>query len=238
REDEPRDPGDPRRPDQGAWARVKASRSSLLLVAVLFAQLICRYLGVQYVAGVTFDWVTFATRLGALVLGVWALSIPWHELGFRLPRGGLKAWGAAAGILAAAAIAIFATRGSTSVLAYYSNHPSGSQGAFLQGWILFVLSTTIAWELLHRGLLLFGLRYLLSSERGAAQASFDSFACAVVCVFETLFHVVKPAPEALGMMVFSPALSLLALRTGSIVLPAIVHTVLEGIFYWFTLSAL
>lgn len=202
-----------------------------LLAVVLFVQIACRYFGLKIATGVSFDWLTLTARLAALAFAVFALRFPLRELGFRWPKLARKDALATLGAVVVIAATLFAWKDNPSIRGYYRNPLI--PGYSVNTWLAFVVSATVSWEVLHRGVLLFGLRRALKETSPKSAAL---FAGAIVCVFETLFHFTKPLSEAIGMMILSPVLSYLALRTGSLLLPLVLHVFVEAAFYAFTLS--
>ena len=96
--------------------------------------------------------------------------------------------------------------------------------------MLFTGSTLTGWEFLHRGFLLMGLVYILTERERLSAPTASITAIALVWAFEVLFHFIKPELEALGMLVGSPVLSWLALRTRSIWIPFLIHLLVELLF--------
>lgn len=96
---------------------------------------------------------------------------------------------------------------------------------------LFVLSTVTAWEVLHRGFLLFGLNRWFQTS-GLHEKSAQLASILIVCVFEVVFHFSKPFLETVGMAIASPLLSLLAFRTRSFIPSLVLHLLIEAVFFF------
>jgi hypothetical protein len=222
-------------------ARIEIDRPSrdcaLLIGLSLIVQVICRYSGVKIATGVNFDTVTLLVRLAAALLVLWVLAWPSRTLGFARPQVTREDWIGIAVFLAVICIALFAWRNNVAIRAYYRG-PGAFRNGFLQRWLLFVFSATLSWELLHRGMLLFGLKHVLEKAWPSTTQLAVVLPLLITWSFETLFHFTKVMPETMGMIFLSPALSILALRTRSILLPMAVHAIVELMFYWFTLANL
>ena len=176
-------------------------------------------------------WVLLriAVPLGMLFL----LKVPLSQIGLGMPRFDHKTKNAvifAAAVLIVSFIGIFFLRGYFN---FYSNsfaEGGGGPLARFANFMIFTSSTLTGWEFLHRGFLLMGIRYVLA-ERDGIRAEFASMtAVAVVWIFEVVFHFIKPELEALGMLIGSPLLSWLALRTRSIWVAFMIHFLVELLF--------
>ncbi len=111
----------------------------------------------------------------------------------------------------------------------FSSHGSGKLARFLNFGI-FTASTLTGWEFLHRGFLLMGLMYVLTEKEGVHPETAIKMAVAVPWIFEVVFHFIKPELEAVGMLVGSPILSYIAIRTDSIWIPFFIHLFVEMLF--------
>jgi membrane protease YdiL (CAAX protease family) len=170
---------------------------------------------------------TFLSRIGVpLIINLVYLKFSAQNLGLGFPRfsGIPKKTLAGIGLLAALLPGIiFLIRLDSSYVQYYSNlNP--------YHFLVFTMSTLPAWEFLHRGFLLFGLAAVFKKLK---TPSGETIAIVIVCIFEVMFHFSKPPLEAFGMMLGSPILSLIALRTQSIWLPLLIHLYIEALFVFF-----
>lgn len=203
----------------------------------LVAQLLVRYVTQSaslQVGG--FYWATALIRLAVPAAGAVALGLSARRIGLgrpRVPRRDLAPLAVAAAI--GLVVAILALQADSYNDAYGIDRVAAGFGAKFRIWALFTLSTTVTWEVFHRGFLLPGLRFTL--ERAAVPvAAATTVAVAVVACFEVLYHVSKPALEPVALLVGSPLLSLLALRYRSLWIPLLVHVAVEGLwfaFVWF-----
>lgn len=107
-------------------------------------------------------------------------------------------------------------------------------------FMLFTASTLIGWEVLHRGFLLGGGQYCLTEHFKVHPKAAAIIMVMIVCVFEVLFHIKKPIYEALGMLVASPLLSYLTIKTRSLWPALTFHLLIEVMFgfsaYYYTFS--
>jgi membrane protease YdiL (CAAX protease family) len=205
----------------------------VLFFSVLVIQFLCRYYSRYFVYGNGFQALIFVLRLGApLIVVSFYLKIPWKDLGITFPkitRTGLL-WFTAVLLLVPACLYIIKL--NLSYQSYYNSYSRMSVDAYKR-FAVFTFSTLPGWEFLHRGYFLFGLKKILGSgsanDRLSEQTS-SVMSILIVTGFETLYHFVKPDMEAFGMLAGSPVLSLIALRTKSILIPFLIHLYIE---MWF-----
>jgi hypothetical protein len=230
------------------WLRARTPDQQLfaLVLTALAVQIFVQYWGQRSVsltfAGVvsaasgeravwSFYYATAVARVALPWLCVWLLLGPsLRELGLAQPRVGAREllWlGAALAVGTAMALLVL---GSAS---YQDAYRGSRQAAFWPAFVrfgMFTLSATVPWELLHRGFLLHGLHAILLRS-GAPAPRATTLAILVTTCFETLFHLVKPPHEAIGMLIGSPLLSWIALRHQSLWIPALAHLWIEALFF-------
>lgn len=97
-------------------------------------------------------------------------------------------------------------------------------------FMIFTSSTLTGWEFLHRCFLLMGLVYLFTRREKLDWELAVKLSIGVVWIFEVVFHFIKPGLEAFGMIIGSPILSYLAIRTKSIWIPFFAHLLVEILF--------
>lgn len=220
------------------------SRPGIRDVIVLFAtaiavQAICRYFPEVWLWHGQFYGLRFALRLAAPVAV--AVALRWSPADLGLARPLLDR-----GSIAAAAFCVFLASAIVPLVrfapAYQQQYWQWSSDAFsfagrAKSFALFTASSLIGWEFLHRGFLLFGLKRALDRDgvpgKPVAPASAAVIAVCVTAAFEVLFHFTKPGLEAAGMMIASPLLSFLALRTRSLWIPLAIHLYIEALFFLF-----
>ena len=202
-----------------------------LIGAALAVQMTGSYLAHHLVIGGSFylSWVLL--RIAAPLAVVLVLGIPLSELGLGAPKIDRRTGTV---LLAGLALLVAAFAGIYFMQGYfdYYAHSFGVRGPLdrLLGFSLFTASTLPGWEFLHRGFLLMGILHVLKERDGVPSENAAVIALGVVWIFEVVFHFIKPGLEAVGMLVGSPLLSWLALRTGSIWIPFAVHLAVEGLF--------
>lgn len=164
----------------------------------------------------------------ACTLGV--LKLSWSRLGFgrpHVPRSDV--WPLLAAIALGTGTAVLLL-GMDSYQAAYGGLRSGEPSERLLRWALFVTSTTLPWEILHRGFLLHGTRELCL--RGGIRSQDAAWIAVLFTMsFEVIFHFTKPPLEALGLVIGSPLLSYLAFRYRSIWISTLGHLGAE--LLWF-----
>jgi len=205
----------------------------LLIGSALAVQAFVHYLG-QTSPSLRSGNFFFATALARtvvpLIVVVGALRLPVRELGFGRPillKRDLSWLLVLLGFGTAAALIVLQLE---SYQAAYRPLRSGDFGSRLQAWALFTASTTLPWELFHRGFLLHGVRELCVRNRVPRERAIHIAILFTAC-FEVLFHFSKPPAETLGMLLGSPVLSALAFRFQSLWIPLGIHLWIE--FLWF-----
>ena len=215
-------------------------RTGRLLLGIvgigLAIQLFVRYWGQSSELQVDgFYWATAIARIAVPALAIALLGLRFDGFGLGIPRiprrEGLWLLGAAAVSIAIVWIALQ----SEDYRAAYQGARYGDFGTKLTRWTLFTLSTTVPWEILHRGFLLHGIRHVLVRAK-LPESSADAIAIGFVTCFEVLYHLIKPVLEAGALLVGSPILSYLAFRYRSLWLPLVIHVAIEGLWFaavWF-----
>jgi membrane protease YdiL (CAAX protease family) len=203
----------------------------VLIAAALTFQLIGRYHADALVLGREFYLSWLILRIVFPVIVLLALGIPLNRIGMGLPhidRKTLRILIFGIALLLIAFIWIYSMQGYFD---YYSGafRTGGRAGRFIQ-FMVFTSSTLTGWEFLHRGFLLFGASYILTEHEGFPDPTASRTAVCLVWAFEVLFHFIKPEIEAVGMLIGSPMLSWLALRTRSIWIPFLIHFMVELLF--------
>lgn len=205
----------------------------VIVVTAVVAQLIGTYFARALVVGDYFYLSWFLLRIPLPVLVLLLLRIPLSEIGLGLPRVDRET---ARVLIAGAAVLVAAFAGIYFMSGYFSFYsgsftgPDGGRAGRFVNFMIFTASTLTGWEFLHRGFLLMGLRYALDVRENIPEKNAALIAVAIVWVFEVVFHFIKPPVEALGLLIGSPLLSWLALRTRSIWLPFLFHLAVEILF--------
>lgn len=202
-------------------------------LGLLLLLTIGRYHGKDLVLGEQFQWLRFLLyTVGVFLIAKLSLRTSLKDCGFGLPRISrrLSALLIVCALLLPAIISVILL--SPDYLRAYSfyRNPEISPGAKLSHFAQFIFSTLPAWTFLLRGVILFGVSRYLIREHKMKDRSAELICLLVVMGIEVIYHFLKPEFEAFGMLVASPVLSWLALRTRSVWTPFFVHLYLETCF--------
>ncbi len=208
-----------------------------LIATALLVQYIGRYYATHHlVVGHYFYllWVILRIVIPTAVLIL--LKVPLTALGFGAPKidPSFRSVLLVMGVVFLSAFAgIYFCQGYFN---FYSGHFAkgghGDMERFLN-FMLFTASTLPGWEFLHRCFLLMGVRYVLAKRERLSLRHATLIAVAVCWVFEVIFHFTKPMLESAGLMIGSPLLSYIALRTDSIWIAFTGHLLVEILFIVF-----
>jgi membrane protease YdiL (CAAX protease family) len=205
----------------------------VIVATALMVQLIGTYFARALVVGDFFYLSWFLLRIPLPLVVLLLVRVPLSEIGLGLPRidrrmGRVLTAGAV--LLVAAFAGIYFMSGYFSFYSGSFAGPDDGRAARFANFMIFTASTLTGWEFLHRGFLLMGLRYVFAVREKMPEKNAALVAVAIVWVFEVVFHFIKPPVEALGLLVGSPLLSWLALRTRSIWLAFLFHLSVEILF--------
>ncbi|MEI6898181.1 MAG: CPBP family glutamic-type intramembrane protease [Psychromonas sp.] len=222
-------------PSQAHIFNVRVAIPFCLLIAVLLLlQVIGAYIGKDFLAwqGVKGYWIL--SRLVLPFILILLLAIPLNRLYFAKPkinRESLLFIVFSSGLLLC--LFVYLQFFSADYLDHYRHGRSleslREAGAF-QRFLIFTTSTLIGWEVLHRGFLLGGGLYCLTKHFKLHPTAAAIIMVMIVCVFEVLFHIKKPIYEAIGMLVASPLLSYLTIKTRSLWPALTFHLLIEIMF--------
>jgi len=204
----------------------------VLILAVLLVQVVARY-HLNWLVTNNFYWVPFILRFVVPVLLVQLyFRFSWRDLGLGFPKMSRSAWIWTLVAIVLIPFIVSTVRWSSSYIDAYPQYVDDSVSAAdrLQRFGFFTLSTFFAWAFLHRVFLLGGLRLLLQSEAKLKEKMAVGIAILWTMTFEVVYHLMKPEQEALGLLIFSPLLSYLAIRTKSVWVPTFLHLYLEACF--------
>ena len=205
-----------------------------LILSALLLQLIGHYFAGKYLVIGSFYTLWPILRVVIPIIILMLLAIPLRTLSFQLPRFDKHS-------LIVIIIAVFGLCFMAFYLAnfadtYLSYYRKGATLEYLhltqrfERFMVFTVSTVIAWEIFHRGFLLGSLRFVLAQKMAIEQRSADVIAMLFLAVFEALFHIKKPMVESIPLMFASLILSWLTIRTGSLWPALIIHFMIEVIF--------
>jgi len=206
----------------------------IIIFTALIVQLIGRYYAPQcLVIGSYFYALWVVLRIAVPLAVLFMLRVPVRALGLGVPRIDRRFRNVIL-VMAAILIAVFAA------LYFYQGYFSSYTASFHSGdyskldrfvnFMIFTSSTLTGWEFLHRAFLLMGLAYVLQKNEKFDERTAMIAALCVVWVFEVVFHFIKPVLEPVGLLVGSPLLSYIALRTRSIWPAFLSHLLVEILF--------
>jgi len=215
---------------------MKRAKSLLLSNALLiitatavFVQFIGRYHAHHYTVGhFYYSWILLRIIVPLVVITI--LQLPFSRLGLNLPKLDRFLMYLCLVSLAALFAIYLVIHASPRYLGYYAGGWGALDSRRLANFMIFTLSTLTGWEFLHRSFLLLGIFYVLRKRNGLDASLSGQIAIGTVWVFEVLFHFIKPQMEAAGMLLGSPLLSAVTLRTGSIWPAFFIHLGVEIVF--------
>jgi membrane protease YdiL (CAAX protease family) len=213
----------------------------ILLIVILLLQVIGVYVSNNFLASGGFKGYWVLSRLVFPFVLVFLLAIPLKQLYFSKPtinRENLLLMAVFFGLLLCLFIYLqfFAAD-------YFSHYRHGRsledlrEAGKFQRFLIFTASTIIGWEVLHRGFLLGGGQYCLTKHYKLNPMAAAIIMIIIVCIFEVLFHIKKPIYEAIGMIIASPLLSYLTIKTRSLWPALTFHLLIElafgfSVFYY------
>jgi membrane protease YdiL (CAAX protease family) len=219
--------------DQTISAKM-AAPFCILLIVILLIQVIGVYISNSFLASGGFKGYWVLSRLVLPFLVVFLLAIPLKSLYFSKPvitRENLIMMAIFTGLLLC--LFIYLQFFAADYLSHYRHgrpvEALREAGKF-DRFLIFTASTIIGWEILHRGFLLGGGQYCLTKHYKLNPTAAAIIMTVIVCIFEVLFHIKKPIYEAIGMIVASPLLSYLTIKTRSLWPALTFHLLIELAF--------
>jgi len=212
-------------------------KNNFIFLIVIFSALCIQAVGHYYAHSFRIgryfyvSWVFLRILIPCLMIPV--LGIPFREIGIRMPMVDPRIKKILIyGILGLLGIFIVIQLSQSYQQSYSHSFHSGDRNSIsrLVNFLIFTASTLTGWEFLHRGFLLRGIVYSFKRDGSVDEDTGNIIAIAVVAIFEVMFHFTKPGLEVAGMLVGSPILSYIALRTGSIWIPLLLHFIVEMLF--------
>jgi len=206
----------------------------ILLGAILLLQVIGVYISNSVLASGGFKGYWVLSRLVFPFILVFLLAIPLKHLYFSKPhinRENLIMMGIFTGLLLC--LFIYLQFFAADYLSHYRHGRSLEslrEAERFQRFLIFTASTIIGWEVIHRGFLLGGGQYCLTKHYKINPTAAAIIMTVIVCIFEVLFHIKKPIYEAVGMIVASPLLSYLTIKTRSLWPALTFHLLIELAF--------
>jgi membrane protease YdiL (CAAX protease family) len=220
--------------------KTNSTRNHLIILigTAVFVQLIGRYYSVPFLIGGYFDlWKIICILILPLCVARFYFKFSMKDLGLGRPKISRKEILYLLVFLIGVPLVISAVQMSPLYLRYYQEfrNPGVDLSIRWRNFALFTISTIFAWEFLHRGFLLFGIKKLLRPLQ-IDETLISSLAILWVMTFEVSYHFIKPDLEAWGMLALSPFLSWLAIKTKSLWIPLGLHLLIEGVFFFFITS--
>jgi len=206
----------------------------IIIFTVLVVQLLNRYHALHWTTGSYHHYGYILTCIVIPLIITLFLRIPFIKLGLGLPRFDKRTI-IVLSLIGALLLIAFSITQLFQIFVfgeYAGKFTARTDGAASQlfNFLVFTGFALPSWEFLHRSFLLFGIIHTMSRHTPVPPPLVHKYAIALVWVFEVLFHFVKPEYEALGMLIGSPVLSYLAIRTKSIWPAFIVHLFVEVLF--------
>ncbi len=206
----------------------------LLLGILLVSEVIGIYIGQSFLANEGFKGYWLLNRIVIPFIVVYLLAIPLKNLYLSKPQLSLiSPYFIGFCVLALISLSVYLQFFAENYLQYYRNGRSLEilhEINRFQRFAIFTASTIIGWELLYRGFILGGGQYCLTKHLHV-EASVATFIMAViVCICEVTFHLNKPIFESLGMVITSPLLCYLTIKTRSLWPAMVIHLMIEFIF--------
>lgn len=176
----------------------------------------------------------FVSRFGIpILLIIFIFKWSWRDLGLGWPQMRKSVWALSAVAFVSIPLIVSLTQHNASYVDYYgasfANPDFSSSERFLR-FFVFTLSTFFGWSFLHRSYLLFGGFRLLTERWGLKELQAQSIMIATVASFEVIYHFLKPDIESWALVLGSPLMCWVALRTKSIWVPVFFHFLVEASF--------
>lgn len=219
--------------NQGKLAKIINPFTIIIFTAILM-QLVGRYYAPRVlVLGNVFYSLWVIVRIIIPILVLFSLKVPLSELGIGLPVIDWKFMKIIIGMVVIVGLLFVGIYFYKGYFQSYSGHFEAGNFSKLgrvKNFMIFTSSTLIGWEFIHRCFLLMGLTYFLNTRDNVDYETSVKIAICIVWVFEVVFHFIKPKLEAFGLLLGSPILSYVAIRTRSIWIPLIAHFIVEVLF--------
>lgn len=205
----------------------------VVLCAALF-QLFGNYYAKEWLVFGSFMgmWPILRIALPMILIGM--LAIPFKSLSLGLPRfDRLSGIVMAAAVIGLLGMAFYLANFADQYLDYYRKGVTIEvlrEKERFKSFLIFTLSTLIAWEFFHRGFLLGALRHCLTQVMAINAKLSTHISILFVAVFESLFHIKKPMLESMPLLFASIGLSWLTIRTKSLWPALLIHLSIEVIF--------
>ena len=205
-----------------------------LITCALFLQLIGHYFAGKYLVYNDFMGLWTVTRIILPLLVVLLLSIPLNIYSIKIPIFDKHTFRVV--LLCFVGLVLLTLYLANFADVYLSHYRKGATLEYLrhtqrfERFMVFTVSTVIAWEIFHRGFLLGSIRYSLNKHMGIEPKSSAVIAMLFVSCFESLFHIKKPMFESIPFILASLVLSWLTIKTRSLWPALIIHFVIEVIF--------
>jgi len=219
-----------------------------LIVSALLVQLVVQNFGQELNSLIfnssknSFMWPHFILRNGLAMIFIFlVIKAPLKQMGLTWPQLEKRNWIFLFFLLVIITMAVYHyTHHDLSVHYYAKNYANHATHPWvrIKHFFIFTFSTLIGYELLHRCLLLFGIIIILTKNAKIHVPWAQLLAILIVTCFETLFHLVKPPGESFGMLLASPFLSYLAIRSKSIWPSFLLHLYIEFVFIFFLVFTL
>ncbi len=207
-------------------------RFIILIFSCLILQGAGHYFAHKLVAGKYFHYGWLLFRIIIPLILIVLLRIPFRETGLRLPSIDKKTRNLLFISFGVIFLLFIIMQSMDAYLSSYRWSFMGGEGKYSRflNFMTFTMTTLTGWEFIHRGFLLKGLAFSFENDFSIDKKGAAVIAVVITVVFEVLFHFKKPVPEPAGLMLASPFLSYLVIRTGSIWPSFLIHFTIEIVF--------
>jgi membrane protease YdiL (CAAX protease family) len=213
--------------------RSPISQLCILIVGVLLALTCARYYYHHLILGQSFYLLRILLYIGVpLLLNHFVFKLSWKDMGLCFPQIDKNLGLILLGILILLPVFISLIFLSDDYMGSYTRYTTSatSEWARLKRFSIFIGTSIPGWEFMFRGFMLFALKIILEKKFKVEKSLAIVIPILWVMCFEVTYHFIKPDLEAFGMVLASPILSWLAIRSKSFWLPMFVHLYIEMVF--------
>ncbi len=216
-----------------------AQSLSILVISTILALLIGRYYHPYFIWPGGFQYGRTLCFIGIpLLLHFFYFRGSAQQLGTNRPQLDSRIKKLIIGIIVFLPLVITVIKLDSAYLSYYSHYTNSeiNLSRRLLNFFLITTSTIIGWEFLLRGYFCFGLKNWMNKKLHASEVVTSALIILWIMSIEVIYHFLKPSLESWGMLLASPILTWIALKTKSFWPSLFIHLYIEGVFF-FTISS-